>query len=946
MNIRTLLFVFFIICPFSILIAQSWKKSDSLRLIYMGKAMHDSALYYADDVLKTIEAEKRTNDTAYAWALNNKGYDLLNKGDYQNAEYFFNESVRLFKTLGKEHTDGCTIAMNNLATLYNWTSRYGESEKLYTRVLEIRKELFGEKSPYYATSLNNLAKIYKDRGKNKEAEELYLKAIEIRKEIFGENDPEYAVTVNNLATLYITMGLYDKAEEGLLKCLEIFKGIPGEGQVKYLTIAGNLGGLYWMQGDYKKAGPMLEEVERKLKEMLGENHPNYITALANLAVLYSNTNEIEKAIDIEKRVLILKENVYGKNSVDYAISLNNMGVSYMALYIKCETDECRKENIEKAKQVYSEALEIRKIILGNRHPDYHLTLTNMANTLWHEGKYAEAKKLYVECMDIINFNIQQNFEFLSEKEKEKYFRKKYGSIEAFYSFASVCKDKMPDITENVYDNILKNKGLLLRSSTAMRLAISSGKDSSLIKKYDEWILLKKEITQLYSTPVDKRKKDPVVLEEEANITEKELVSSSAVFSDFEKSRKITWKNVQNGLKENEAAIEFVHFRFYNKVSTDSVLYFALIIKKGSRYPEMLRLFEEKQLIGVLESYTGNNLNYINGIYGTQKDFKDKLYCLIWKPIESQLENIKTVYVSPSGLLHKISLSSLSEKQNVFLCDNYDIRTQSSTSKIAAPEDFTVDNNMTMSIFGGIEYNSQNNNTDSLYNEGWQFLSGTKTESEKIKALLSKKQFNVNFYTNQDATEEEFKEIASNSQMMHIATHGFFFPDPKSGKSEPTDEMAPGHIIFRGGNRGFGVSEFVSGENPLMRSGLVFAGANDVWNYDKKELKDDGVLTAQEVANIKMTHTGLVVMSACETGLGDIEASEGVYGLQRSFKMAGVKYIIMSLWQVPDKETEEFMVTFYKQLTELKNIRDAFNVTQKEMRKKYDPFFWAAFVLIE
>jgi CHAT domain-containing protein len=132
----------------------------------------------------------------------------------------------------------------------------------------------------------------------------------------------------------------------------------------------------------------------------------------------------------------------------------------------------------------------------------------------------------------------------------------------------------------------------------------------------------------------------------------------------------------------------------------------------------------------------------------------------------------------------------------------------------------------------------------------------------------------------------------------------------------------------------------------MRSGIVLAGANDVWVRTEKGDADDGVLTAQEVTQIDLRKNDLVVLSACETGLGDIKGSEGVYGLQRSLKMAGVKYIIMSLWQIPDKETVEFMGAFYKNLLSLKDIRGAFFEAQKEMRSKYDPYYWGAFVLME
>jgi len=197
---------------------------------------------------------------------------------------------------------------------------------------------------------------------------------------------------------------------------------------------------------------------------------------------------------------------------------------------------------------------------------------------------------------------------------------------------------------------------------------------------------------------------------------------------------------------------------------------------------------------------------------------------------------------------------------------------------------------------------------------------------------------------------EIQQIASNSNLMHIATHGFFYPDPKKSQ-QPKHSVEYGNVVFRGNsspnnNQGFGVGTFVESPNPLMRSGLILAGVNDIWDGTSNPEGEDGVLTAQEVAHIDMRKTELVVMSACETGLGDIKGSEGVYGLQRAFKMAGVKFLIMSLWQVPDKETEEFMTKFYTKLMKLKNIEKAFSQTQKEMREKYDPYFWAAFVLIE
>jgi len=204
--------------------------------------------------------------------------------------------------------------------------------------------------------------------------------------------------------------------------------------------------------------------------------------------------------------------------------------------------------------------------------------------------------------------------------------------------------------------------------------------------------------------------------------------------------------------------------------------------------------------------------------------------------------------------------------------------------------------------------------------------------------LENHNFSVTTYTGINASEESFKALSGNNspEIIHLATHGFFFPDPKKQKRKDD-------LLFQQLND----SPYTRADNPLMRSGLLFAGANTVWTGDEiPGYLEDGVLTAYEVSGLNLFNTKLVTLSACETGLGDIQGTEGVYGLQRSFKMAGVDYLIMSLWQVPDKETQEFMTLFYKNLTSGQPIAEAFRNTQKTMHKKYEPFYWAGFVLLQ
>jgi len=465
------------------------------------------------------------------------------------------------------------------------------------------------------------------------------------------------------------------------------------------------------------------------------------------------------------------------------------------------------------------------------------------------------------------------------------------------------------------------------------------------------------------------------LEEKATLLERELVKGSQEFSDFKNPQNISWEDVKNKLKPGEAAIEFISFDFYDKEWTDSLLYCALLLKHDSKYPEMIQLFEEKELENYISvSSMKNDADMVAMLYGDSRgvgsvntntyiSYADSIYSLIWRPIDSLLKGIETVYYSPTGLLHTLSFSAVKYDDQQLLSDKYDLVYVSSTANIANPSNSTVNfTSGNVALYGGLQYDissekmlaesmlyRQSENidlmaynrsytlTDSSRGGSWGYLKGTFLEAENIEKRLKKNQVLTTFYQGFEGNEESFKSLAGNNspEIIHLATHGFFFPDPEKEKNKNEIITSAEKLVFK------------ESDNPLIRSGLIMSGANLAWNGSEvPEGVDDGILTAYEVSGMNLFNTKLVVLSACETGLGDIKGSEGVYGLQRSFKMAGVDYLIMSLWQVPDRETSEFMTLFYKHLLKTENIREAFSKTQKKMRKKYDPYFWAAFVLIE
>jgi CHAT domain-containing protein len=502
------------------------------------------------------------------------------------------------------------------------------------------------------------------------------------------------------------------------------------------------------------------------------------------------------------------------------------------------------------------------------------------------------------------------------------------------------------------------------------LSILSSNDSSAIRKYNSWISLRASLARQYLLPLTQQTLNVKMMEEQANDLEEQLTRLSAGKINLTGTQSINWQDVKRKLLPGEAAVEFTNYPYYNDDQwTDSIMYAALLLKSGDSFPRIIPLFELKQLEGIVQRTGYSDLNSINELYRWENE-NDKtipgkgqqLYNLIWKPIERFLKDIKTVNYSPSGSLYQLSFAAIPCGENELLSDRYKLNQLSSTAQLTISPG--VSNVKKMVLYGGIDYNASFNKIQNIAAEGKNlsnkiplpadrsfsqegtragslaYLEGTNDEVDEIKTLGENKGIKSIVLNGDEAIEESIKNLQGDTspEVIHIATHGFFFPDPvkKYGKDILLKARESNSLAFK------------LSDNPLMRSGLVFAGANHAWSGEVvPEGLDDGILTAYEVSNMYIPNTELVVLSACETGLGEIKGSEGVYGLQRSFRIAGAEYILMSLWQIPDYQTSELMYHFYSEWFSGKPINEALRAAQNLMKNKYpgEPFLWAAFVLV-
>ena len=837
------------------------------------------------------------------------------------------------------------MLFRSLALFFQDIGKYEKAELLLLEAKDIFGKVRGKEHPDYAASLNGLALIYMDMGKYEKAEALYLEAKPIREKVQGKDNSDYAESLNNLASLYRSMGNYERAEQLHLQAIAIKGKILGKEHPSYALSLNNLAILYRAMGSYEKAEQLYLEATTIKEKTLGKEHPGYALSLNNLAMLYWIMGNYEKAEPLYHQAIAIREKKLGKEHPEYASSLNNLALLYL--------DMGRYEMVE---SLHLQAKVIREKALGAAHSDYAESLGNLAILYMATNNYEKAESFYIEFSQANQALLEKAIRHLSERELGKYLNKFSESQDQTLSFVQLSASKKA--TAACFDNSLFYKGFLLQTAGQLkRLSLSdpaAAENFNLLKSYERRLAVQ------YAQPIADRNNTSIAeLEAKANDLEKDLARTVAGFG--QALQQVKWQEVQTALKPAEAAIEFVSYRFYQKKQTDSILYAAFVLLPGTDAPKFIPLFEEKQLTALLKPEGSPQASFYNDLYAAAKK-GSQLYDLIWKPIAVALPQGVTVYCSPSGLLHRINLGAIPTPDGKTLAEKNRLTMLGSTRQLVVPSVSATQQSATAQLYGGIQYDATptvaantpaksedlavrrgpdiTQNDSTLRGENWNYLRWTEVEISAAANILKSKGITPTLIKGTKATEESFKALGQGSpspRVLHLATHGFFFPDPK--ESKPNEGQAIGEKTFK-------VSD-----NPMIRSGLVLAGGNYSWKTGKPLQPDleDGILTAYEISQINLANTELVVLSACETGLGDLVGNEGVYGLQRAFKIAGARYLIMSLWQVPDFQTQVFMTAFYKHWLEGKMaVPEAFRATQAELRGRYsgEAFKWAGFVLVE
>lgn len=793
----------------------------------------------------------------------------------------------------------------------------------YDKAIEIYESLFA----YYSTNgvtiqncqsflsvVSQLAGCFSEIGKYEMADKCLHEGLGIIK--------KKRIHTHEVRLLYATLGLnyyymqnYMDALTNMSKAKQLYEIANDKYGADYAVLLSSMATIFVKEGDFLKALLFNEEAASILKKSIVTNIKEYSRVVNTLAIIYTNTNNFDKAISILRE--LVKTTKDKELYEEYGLALGNLGEIYL-----------RFEDYASAISCFKEALPFMKN-------------ENLRNDICQEliGALGFSNSSEYEYQ-ISNFNdemrakIKKIIGAFSEREWNGYWVKKSNSLVDLNNLGLPHCGSEGRI--RAYENALYVKQLTLNASDLFNRVASTSNNKEIVNSY-------KRLKMYQNILVDKTTPKDSLSKLRRNIVEEQkYIARNTNITEFLGKNMPHYSYIEESLEQNECVVEFV-------IRPESISlknqefkrrYGALVFRKGMNASKYVDLCTEDSFNSMVDSIGQNVYNKLNS----------NLFNQLWQPLMGYLKKGDVLYYSMCGDLGKINHSAISNGKQ-YIGDIYDMRLLSSTGLIPKIKS-SKDKFSTAVIYGGINYEEPidemiaeakkyNKKIDAenilavrgdYMRDGWLPLPGTLKEAETVSSLLKDKGINVCLLKNNKANEESFKNLSGNSpDILHIATHGFYIEDVNKSKGE--------YIKSAVGNT---VKDVI-----MQRSGLLFSGANNSWKGNYPLDAEDGILTSEELSRLDLSNTKLAILSACKTGLGETGFVDGVFGLQRALKKAGVETIIMSLWSVNDEVTAELMQYFYNFLLCGESRHKAFKHATKLLQEEYpEARYWAAFVMLD
>ncbi|NEQ39671.1 MAG: tetratricopeptide repeat protein [Okeania sp. SIO3I5] len=921
--------------------------------VYHAQGNYAKALTLFQDSLAIYEKVLGANHPLVATNLNNQAQLYHAQGNYAEALRLFQESLAIReKALGADHPDVAT-SLNNQAQLYYAQGNYAEALPLYQRSRAIFEKALGTDHPNVATSLNNLATLHQSQGNYTEALPLYQESLAIREKALGVDHPDVAASLHNLAELYRAQGNYTEALSLFQRSRAILEKALGTDHPDVATSLNNLAILYRNQGNYTEALRLFQESLAIRKKVLGTDHPYIATSLHNLAEVYEFQGNYTEALSLYQRSRAISEKALGADHPDVATSLTNLALLYR-----------NQGNYTEAFPLYQRSLAIREKVLGTDHPDLATSLNHLVSLHLAQGNTTSAIEYLTRGMEVEENTLTTFLATGSDSQKQASMRKFSATTDATISLHLQYAPTNKKAGNLALTTILRRKGRILDSTTDSLQVIRDNLTPENQKLLDDLTSTHTQLANMYykksvnRPPLERYLQQLDTLKAKAEKLEADLSLASVEFRKI--SQPVTIEAVQKLIPTDAALVEIKQYRpFDPKVKRAEQWgkpHYAAYILHSTGAPQWVDLGAAEPIHEAVTEFRNTLSNkpstsdqeLIEKAIAETKATARTLDKLVMEPIRQKLGNAKHILLSPDSELNLIPFAALVDENNEYLVENYtityltsgrdlirldlDFPTKQPPILVAAPK-YNEPGKPTSEPLATNNTRSSNQPSADIENLKFSPLSGAEFEAKAIAEKLP----NEILLMGQEATENAIKQVKS-PEILHIATHGFFLEDVET---PPPSDLNRSSLMLES-EFGLQALAFAPVENPLLRSGIALAGANI-----RQSGTEDGIMTALEIANLNLAGTKLVVLSACETGIGEVNVGEGVYGLRRALVLAGSETQVISLWIVDDSGTKDLMIDYYQRVLNNQEGRsEALRQVQLGMlgdRIYQHPYYWASFL---
>lgn len=906
---------------------------------------------------KALQVDEMVRGPDYfetALALQELGLLYLYTGRYNEAEPLLQQALGIVKNTSGPNSPAMGRILSTLGTYYQEIGNYPRAEDCDKQALEIYQTLQGATGKGTATAMENLGELERNMGEYSKAEPLLQQALAIQEKNLGPNHPDVGQVLDKLGSLYYREGDFAKAETYLKRAEKIAESTYGPDNPSTAATLDNLAMLYMDMGDYLKAAPLIDRTLSIDVKTFGTNAPIIAGILGKIAGVYAQTGDFAAALKLDDRMLKIDENAFGPEASSTATALLDLGSVY---YLKGDYSKAQTYDLQ--------AIAIQQKTLSTNHPSLAIGLNDLANVYARKGYYDKAAELEgraatidenvlgtaspstgstLMSLGVDYFDLKKTNEALQCAQKAEQSRLamlnnilSFASEQQRLNFQSQLDPYMlfaslndgPDIAQAV----LRHKGVVLDSLLEDKVTARASSDPDYKALVDQLEPAQRRLTQMTMlAPKDfslqtltNRFNEYEKLSGQVDDLEDTLARNVAGFGQVRHALGVTVPQVQQAIPSQAVLIEYIYYNQYLGHAKWEKRYGAVVFSRNQD-PKWICL-------GAATDIEKNIIDYQVAVRVNQEGKLSralrKLYAQLWKPLEAAFPaGTKMAIVSPDGPLNFVSFATLVDGGDHFLAETYSFRYVASGRDLL---DQPVDPvNHDMVIFAAPDYYA-----GGMVNWESSFqldpLPYTETDAVNLGNQAKQWGWHVGIFTREYATEQQARALQS-PWILEFSTHGTVLPAvirapmKFSAFGFPVDSEVPPRVVLY---------------NPMSRSCIALAGAQvtiDAWQRGLvPPTENDGILTAEEVGELNLRGTWLVVLSACDTGVGQLWSGEGVMGMRRGFVQAGAQHLLLTLWPIYTDTTGEIINDFYVKLHDDNNPPEALAEVQKDwlvkLRKK-------------